>query len=84
MHIRKLLSERIEAGFASLGLAADALVQTAGRPEFGDYQANGVMAAAKRAGQNPREVAAQLVEAVDLTGIAADIEIAGGQPRRDE
>ena len=50
MHIRSLLSERIEAAFAHLGLEGQALLQAASRPEFGDYQANGVMAAAKRAG----------------------------------
>ena len=50
MHIRSLLSQRIEAAFTNLGLSGQALLQTASRPEFGDYQANGVMAAAKRAG----------------------------------
>ena len=57
MHIRSLLSQRIEAAFTTLGLSGQALLQAASRPEFGDYQANGVMAAAKRAGKNPREVA---------------------------
>ena len=44
MHIRSLLSQRIEAAFTTLGLSGEALLQTASRPEFGDYQANGVMA----------------------------------------
>ena len=77
MHIRSLLSERIEAAFAHLGLEGQALVQAASRPEFGDYQANGVMAAAKRAGQNPREVAQRVIDALDLTDIAEDLSIAG-------
>ena len=47
-NIRSLLAERIEAAFTSLGLQGDALLQTASRPEFGDYQSNGVMAAAER------------------------------------
>ena len=77
MHIRSLLTERIEAAFADLGLEGPALLQAASRPEFGDYQANGVMAAAKRAGQNPREVAQQVIDALDLTDIAQDLSIAG-------
>ena len=77
MHIRSLLTERIEAAFAHLGLEGQALLQAASRPEFGDYQANGVMAAAKRAGQNPREVAQRVIDALDLTDIAQELSIAG-------
>ncbi|MEQ8408392.1 MAG: arginine--tRNA ligase [Gammaproteobacteria bacterium] len=36
-------------------------VITASRPEFGDYQANGVMAVAKQAKRNPRELAQEVV-----------------------
>lgn len=77
INIRALLAERLEAAFASLGLTGDALLQTASRPEFGDYQSNGVMAAAKRGGLNPRDVAQQVIDAVDLEGIAQDLSIAG-------
>ena len=77
MHIKALLSERIEAAFDAMGLEGPAVVQSASRPEFGDYQANGVMGAAKRAKLNPREVAADVIERVDLTGIATSVEIAG-------
>ncbi|MFT7652563.1 MAG: arginyl-tRNA synthetase [Limisphaerales bacterium] len=77
MYIKSLLSQRIQAAFEQLGLSGQALIQVASRPEFGDYQANGVMAAAKRAKQNPRDVAAQVVEVLDLENIASNIEIAG-------
>ena len=77
MHIRSLLSQRIEAAFTALGLSGQALLQSASRPEFGDYQANGVMAAAKRAGKNPREVAQAVIDAIDLDGIASDLSVAG-------
>ncbi|HBX01206.1 MAG TPA: arginine--tRNA ligase [Gammaproteobacteria bacterium] len=77
MQIRSLLSQRIEAAFTALGLSGQALLQSASRPEFGDYQANGVMAAAKRAGQNPREVAQTIIDAIDLDGIASDLSVAG-------
>ena len=77
MHIRSLLSQRIEAAFTALGLSGQALLQSASRPEFGDYQANGVMAAAKRAGKNPHEVAQAVIDAIDLDGIASDLSVAG-------
>ena len=35
------------------------------------------MAAAKRAGRNPQEVAQQVIDALDLTDIAQDLSIAG-------
>ena len=77
MHIRSLLSQRIEAAFTTLGLSGKALLQAASRPEFGDYQANGVMAAAKRAGKNPREVAQAVIDVIDLDGIASNLAVAG-------
>ena len=77
MQIRSLLSQRIEAAFTALGLSGQALLQSASRPEFGDYQANGVMAAAKRAGQNPHELAQAIIDAIDLDGIASDLSVAG-------
>ena len=77
MYIKRLLSERIETAFATLGLEGAALVQAASRPEFGDYQANGVMGAAKRAKQNPREAAAAVLDVLDLDGIAQEVAIAG-------
>lgn len=46
--------------------APDAHVITASRPEFGDYQANGVMALAKQLKTNPRQIAQAVVE--DLQG----------------
>ena len=77
MKIKALLSQRIESAFEALGLQGQAMLQAASRPEFGDYQANGVMAAAKRSGQNPKEVAAQVIALLDLSGIAKDVSIAG-------
>jgi hypothetical protein len=44
---------------------ADA-VRPATDPKFGDYQANGSMAIAKASKRNPREIANEVAEAVDL------------------
>ena len=61
------------------GLPADTnpAVSLSNRPQFGDYQANGVMGAAKKLKVNPRELATKVVAELDLTGIASNIELAG-------
>ncbi len=46
-------------------------------PKFGDYQANGCMAAAKSAKVNPRELAARVALAVDLSPLADKPDVAG-------
>ncbi|WP_348945705.1 arginine--tRNA ligase [Chitinibacter sp. FCG-7] len=76
--ISQLLAQRVEAALAAAGAAgAPAVIQPSGKPEFGDFQANGVMGAAKAAKTNPRELAAKVVAALDLAGIADQVEIAG-------
>ena len=77
MQIKQDIAQRIERAFKSLDLDGPALVQAASRPEFGDYQANGVMAVAKRAKRNPKEVAQQVVDSAALADIASEVEVAG-------
>ena len=67
------LQRRLQAAFDAVERGADPVLRTSDRS---DYQANGVMALAKRAGRSPRDVAEEIVGHVDLAGIA-DIEIAG-------
>ena len=59
MNLRKELESRISRALELAGAPAGspALVAPAGRPEFGDYQANGAMAAAKAVKANPRQLA---------------------------
>jgi len=70
--------------FQAAGIPADVPVMIAlpARPQFGDYQANGVMAAAKRIGANPRQLAEKVVAAARpiLVGpekLADKVEVAG-------
>ncbi|WDE00074.1 arginine--tRNA ligase [Thalassomonas actiniarum] len=79
MNIRQLLSEKVKAAMIAAGLPEDTnpAVSLSSRPEFGDYQANGVMGAAKKLKTNPRELATKVVEQLDLSGIADNIELAG-------
>jgi arginyl-tRNA synthetase len=76
--LHQLLDARVSAALAAADCeGAPAVVTQAARPEFGDYQANGVMNAAKARRQNPRELALKVVERLDLSGIASQVEIAG-------
>ena len=79
MTAKEELEKHIAAALDRAGAppGAPALVGPATRPEFGDYQANGVMAAAKQLQTNPRELAARVVEELDLTEMADSVEIAG-------
>ena len=54
-----------------------ALVKQSGDAKFGDYQANGVMALAKQVKTNPRQLAEQVVEKLDVSDMCEVPEIAG-------
>ncbi|QDT64563.1 arginine--tRNA ligase [Calycomorphotria hydatis] len=45
--------------------------------KFGDFQANFAMPLAKVAGQKPRDIAAEIIERVDLSGLCEPPEVAG-------
>lgn len=79
MNIQAILSDKIQQALISAGapLDCDAIVKQSAKVQFGDYQANGVMAAAKKMGMQPRQLAEKVVELLDLNGIADKTEIAG-------
>lgn len=79
MNIKELLSAKTQAAMVALGLPADTntAVTISTKVEFGDYQINGAMAAAKLLKTNPRALAQQLVQQLDLAELAEKIEIAG-------
>jgi arginyl-tRNA synthetase len=78
VNVRALLNARLESALADvLGADASAVLQPAARPEFGDYQANGIMGAAKRARRKPRELAEQVLARARLDDITDAPEIAG-------
>src|SRR5476651_30883 len=56
---------------------SEAQVRQSAKAQFGDYQANGIMAAAKRLGMPPRQLAEAVVPRLKLDGIAEKIDIAG-------
>ena len=79
VNIQTLLNQRIQAAMVASGAADDApaLVRQSAKVQFGDYQANGIMGAAKKIGTNPREFAAKVLEQLDLSDIAEKVDIAG-------
>ncbi|MFB0982244.1 MAG: arginine--tRNA ligase [Alteromonadaceae bacterium] len=79
MNIKQILSEKVSAAMVLAGLpeGTNPAVSLSNRPNFGDYQANGVMGAAKKLKTNPRELATKVVEHLDLDGIADNVELAG-------
>ncbi|HHA2009209.1 TPA: arginine--tRNA ligase [Enterobacter mori] len=79
MNIQALLSEKVSQALIAAGAPADCepQVRQSAKVQFGDYQANGVMAVAKKLGMPPRQLAEQVLTHLDLTGIASKAEIAG-------
>lgn len=53
------------------------MIRPAGDPKFGDYQANFAMGLAKKLGKNPRDLATEVVAAVNVEDICEAPEVAG-------
>ncbi|MFT5528840.1 MAG: arginyl-tRNA synthetase, partial [Alteromonadaceae bacterium] len=79
MNIKQILSDKVSAAMVAAGLpeGTNPAVSLATRTGFGDYQANGVMGAAKKLKTNPRELATKVVDNLQLAGIASHVELAG-------
>jgi arginyl-tRNA synthetase len=79
VNIQALLSEKVSQAMIAAGAPADCepQVRQSAKVQFGDYQANGIMAVAKKLGMAPRQLAEEVLKHLALTGIASKIEIAG-------
>lgn len=83
MNIKNLLAAIVSDAMTSAGLpeGTNPAISLSTKPQFGDYQANGVMGAAKKLKTNPRELATQVVAVLEpelvAKGIAEKIELAG-------
>jgi arginyl-tRNA synthetase len=83
MNIAALLKSRFEpvlgtlmADYAQLAELLD-MIRPAQDPKFGDYQANFAMPLGKQLGKPPRDVASQVVAAVQLQDLCQPPEVAG-------
>src|SRR5688500_9294626 len=76
-----LLAARFRSAMAAaLGPSyadADPVIRRSQQERFGDYQANAAMALGKSLGRPPREVAADIVAALDVSDVCEPPEIAG-------
>ncbi|MDY4480119.1 MAG: arginine--tRNA ligase [[Pasteurella] aerogenes] len=79
MNIQSILADKIKQAMINAGAdeQCDALIRQSSKAQFGDYQANGIMATAKKLGKNPREFAQNVLDVAELSGIAEKTEIAG-------
>ena len=78
MNLYQTVEREAQAAFAAAGLSDSPVVlQAAKNPDFGDFQINGVMGAAKKAKQNPRELAQKVAEALADNTVIESAEVAG-------
>ena len=78
MKLKSQINNVIKDAFVKAGIEKSPMsVSEATKPEFGDYQFNGAMALSKKLRKNPREIANNILEQLDLTGILSRAEIAG-------
>lgn len=77
--ISSTLEDAFRNSLTQLGIGSEVpvLLVEATRPEFGDFQMNGAMGAAKTLKMNPRELANKIISTVNLDKIVAKLEIAG-------
>jgi arginyl-tRNA synthetase len=72
------LSDLAGAAFVALGLEPSlGAMRRSDRPDLADFQCNGAMAAAKKLGKNPREIAGAVVDALKASALVANAEVAG-------
>ncbi|MFN9926738.1 MAG: arginine--tRNA ligase [Phenylobacterium sp.] len=76
--LKSTLGEAVEAAFAAEGVPAElARVTASDRPDLADFQSNGALAAAKRVGRNPREIATAVAARLAGDPRLSAVEIAG-------
>ena len=79
MNVFNLVQSRFKQALSKIDGAenASAPLARSSRPEFGEYQFNGAMALAKQLKSNPRQIAATILEHVELDDVAESLDIAG-------
>lgn len=78
MKLKLQINNVIKEAFLKAGIEQEPMsVTEATKAEFGDFQFNGAMALSKKLGKNPRMIATELIENLDLTGVITKAEIAG-------
>ncbi|KLT73462.1 arginyl-tRNA synthetase [Neisseria arctica] len=78
MKLHQTVAKHVEAAFNTAGIGGEPIVlQPAKNADFGDFQINGVMGAAKKSKQNPRELAQKVADALLQNSVIESAEVAG-------
>ncbi|MCK5893850.1 MAG: arginine--tRNA ligase [Endozoicomonadaceae bacterium] len=79
MNVLKILEHQLTQAMIAAGApeGSSAMVRPSTRPQFGDYQANGIMPVAKQMGIKPRELAQQVVNQLKQDDMIEKTDIAG-------
>ncbi len=79
MNIRTILAQRATDAIIKAGLPADTnpALTPSTRANFGDYQINAAMGAAKKLKTNPRELGQKLIDCLEVDDLAEKVELAG-------
>ncbi|RRS30401.1 MAG: arginyl-tRNA synthetase [Epsilonproteobacteria bacterium (ex Lamellibrachia satsuma)] len=78
MKLKSQINNAIKDAFDKAGIDHEPMsVSEATKPEFGDYQFNGAMALAKKLGKNPREIANDIIDHLELGKVVTKAEVAG-------
>src|SRR4051794_35025979 len=76
--LKRALGEAVEAAFPAIGAPPElGRVPPSDRPDLADFQSNGALAAAKRLGKNPREIATEVAAKLAGDPRLVSVEIAG-------
>lgn len=78
------ITQFVQAAFFKVGnslfqedLASYGIVRVSDRPDLAQFQCNGAMAAAKKLGKNPRDLATQIVKELEKEPFFSHVEVAG-------
>jgi arginyl-tRNA synthetase len=85
MNLLTELQSRFRAALTTMAEDAEpfvAMVRPSQNSKFGDFQANCAMSLAKERNAKPRDVAAEIVERLDVADLCEPPEIAGPGPRQ--
>lgn len=78
MKLHQQIAAEVEAAFMKANLSNYPIIlQAAKNPDFGDYQINGVMGAAKKSNQNPRTLAQTIATLLADSKLIESAEVAG-------
>ena len=78
MKLKQQINQLIANALTKSSISIESVsVTEATKPEFGDYQFNGIMPLAKSLKRNPREIATEVAAEIDTEGMISKVEVAG-------